>query len=369
MLAELLSIIGLALWVALSSCPLALTHCCCCKAGMITDAFTYSGVSSDWEIRSGSWANTANYLETSSTGAVILRTETLGTLASNEVIIRCTIRAQPFASKVRVIFGWQDDSNFYAAEIFSALRYQPSGGGSGFGGWLTGNFGWVKIIQRIGGVESDASSESLAGFVDATKDWSVTLCYKESTDPAVYNAQVTFSEPGVGTVGDSKCHLEPLGRRFGFGTGGAVGTVVKFDDLVVDCPGACAFELPCNCLPLTAPNEVEVSLPGVAGLEGPILLTRGDSCHWLYVTPDVGGCIYNFLIRLATSGGAIKFDVFVGEYQTATGFAAGFLSVFTLVASVPGDCQGSGSGTLAMVTSPGRCRTLNGATINITARV
>lgn len=358
--------VWLLLWLVLSSGAIGMfTGCCCCKTGMINELFTTSGISSDWEVRSGSWLNpSTNYCETTSTDAVILRTEGMGVLESNGISITVTTRREPvLETKIRVIFGWQDDNNYYAAELISGVDrvFQC---GTNCGNWCTGPAAWVRIIQRIGGVESDVASESwyMHAFADETVspfriyDWSIVVCYKESTNPAEYNAQVRINGTGLNTAVNpptTKCHLEPLGRRVGLGTGDTVGETLLFDSFVVNCPATCTFDLPCQCLPLTAPNNVDLTVTGCAGLAGPLIMSKGSTCEWYYTSGLIGGCTYTIQILIAASGGNIVASFFMCEYHWASGLVYFGFGSATLVASVPGDCEASCAISVSMPSSRG----------------
>lgn len=348
---DLLSLIGLAVWLALSFCPLALTHCCCCTTGMITDSFNYSGISAEWEVRSGTWTNPSSaYYETSSTDAVILRNEGMSALESNGILITARTRREPvIETKIRVVFGWLDDDNYYAAELTSGVT-RTFACGISCGNWCTGPAAWVRIIKRVGGVESDVASESwyMHSQADETVspfrvyDWVIEVCYKESTDPTEYNAQVRINGTGLNTAVNpptTKCHLEPLGRRVGFGTGDTVGETLRFDSFVVDCPRTCTFDLPCQCLPLTAPNNVDLTVTGCAALAGPLIMSKGSVSQWYYTSGLIGGCTYTIEIIISASGGNINVSFLMCEYHWASGFAYYYFGSAVLVASVPGDCE------------------------------
>jgi hypothetical protein len=398
LVSDILYIIGVAIWVALSSCPLALTHCCCCKAGMITEPFTHSGLSSDWEVRSGSWTNpSSTYYQTSSTDAVILRIETLDTLESNGINITCKMDGEPRDTKQRLIFGWQDDNNFYCVEVRSESRthYQTCSDTA-----LSGYYCFAKIIKRIAGVESDCTSETTA-FVEGggygASAWSVMACYAESLDTAAFNAHVQFniaSGPGVQPFPPTaKCYLPPLGRRVGIGTGDLVTNPAKFDDFVVNCPVTCTTYHPCGpsflggggCLPLTAPTEIEASFGGLVpsgpavgsclgeivashcatgncdAMNGPFLLTKTGPCTWSYATPTTAcpyalcpGGVQNYFYTIevqikpgtGANAGKMVAEIAVGENQECPSVCKTFLGTFVIVAANPGDCRATVSGYL-----------------------
>jgi hypothetical protein len=258
----------------------------------------------------------------------------------------------------------------YAAEIFSQTRPQATSHCATSPAFHT----WAKVIQRIAGEESDLSDDITALFGAASVDFTVIVCYAETSNAAVHNVSVRLAN--LFTFVDTKCHADPLGRRIGFGSGDTVTSAVKFDGLVVDCPVSCNFSYPCHCLPLTAPTEVEVSLNN--GCPGPFLLTKGNAfvtgdfgCDWMHVTGDLGGGYHYFIylrLRTVSLGSPIQADVWICEYSESSENL--FQALFTFVASSPGDCQATAAGTLTDVVPPntGVICTLHGATVTVTCR-
>jgi hypothetical protein len=360
--------------------------CCCCKTGMITDNFTYSGISSDWEVRSGSWTNpSSTYYQTSSTDAVILRIEALDTLATNGINITCNFDGEPRDTKQRIIFGWQDDSNFYAVEVRSESRtsYQTCNDVP-----LSGYYCFAKIIKRIAGVESDCTSETVA-LTEGANPWSVTACYSESNDSTAFNAHVQFSI-GLASPVTAKCYLSPLGRRVGIGTGDVVTHPAKFDDFIVNCPVTCTSPHSCGgCLPLTAPTQIEASFGGLVpanpaigsclgeilashcasgncdAMNGPFILSKTNPCAWSYATPvthcpyvDCPGGVqdyfYTIEVQIKPGSGAnvgkMVAEIVVGENQACPSACKVFTGTFVIVAANPGDCRATVSGYLTKST-------------------
>src|SRR4029079_13056644 len=103
----------------------------------------------------------------------------------------------------------------------------------------------------------------------------------------------------------------------------------------------CTFDLPCQCLPLTAPNNVDLTVAGCAALAGPLIMSKGSVSQWYYTSGLIGGCTYTIEIIISASGGNINVSFLMCEYHWASGLAYFYSRVPVLGALFPCGLRGT----------------------------
>lgn len=199
---ELLYIIGLTIWLALSSCPLALTSCCC-GCNYFTDNFSTDNLATDYTTVSGSWSVSGGKITTSSSNALVLVNSTS---ISNHHLHTVTPTLTAVGDTSKVIAGYQDADNYLFAELTRGASNTTA-----------------KFYKRVAGVETQVGTARTLNTSAPT----VTFCCGDN------KTLIIFSWPGG--FGTLSCRISSTtvfstGNRVGIGTGTVVSDV-SFDSL------------------------------------------------------------------------------------------------------------------------------------------
>lgn len=199
---ELLSIIGLAIWLALSTCPLALTHCCC-GCNYFTDAFAVDNLATDYTTVSGAWTVSGGTLNTASSNAILVANTTS---TNNYHRITATFGFSPAGDIQRLIGGYADSSNFLYLQLTHSSTQSE-----------------VKLFKRVAGVNTQIGSTK--NVTASAEGYTLTLC----CDPDGTVGSAT-ANGFLGTVKIIAVNEVSAGNQCGFATGAITGTAA-FDSL------------------------------------------------------------------------------------------------------------------------------------------
>ena len=246
---ELLALLGLTIWLALATCPVALTSCCCGGCTYFSDNFSTDNLATDYTLVRGTWNVTGGKLTTSSSNALLL--VNIPSLSTNH---RVTLNVSLAASGDggRVVFGYTDDDNYLFLELVQ-------GAASKF---------VATCYERVSGVETQIGVETIELTSTAGEEIPVSICVNGEVTTVTLDDLGSDYTWRISTVN----HIS-AGTIIGLGTN-AVASGVSFDSLFfykeqTDDPICLACGFTCNsyCQDGTYPRTVEITLGNVA--DGP----------------------------------------------------------------------------------------------------
>lgn len=201
---DFLYLLGLAVWMAISCCPLALTSCCC-GCTYFTDSFSADNLATDYTTLSGSWAVSAGKLSTSSSNALLLVNTTSVSNYFNHTV---TPTLGSVGDVAKVIAGYLDADNYLFAELTRGSSTTTA-----------------RFYQVAGGVQSQVGTDRTLNTSAPT----VTFCCGDTQTLLLFSWTGGFSS--ITCRIRSTTVLSP-GNRVGVGTGASASTV-SFDNLTL----------------------------------------------------------------------------------------------------------------------------------------
>lgn len=199
---DILYIIGLAIWLLLSSCPLALTHCCC-GCNYFTDNFSTDNLATDYTAISGSWSVSGGKLTTnSSNGFLLVNT----TSVSNYHNYTITPTLAAVGDTAKVVAGYQDADNYLFAELTRGASNTTA-----------------RFYKVVAGVQSQVGTDRTLNSSAPT----VSFCCSDNKTLVLFSWTGGFSTI---TCRIASVSTLSTGNQVGVGTGTVV-SGVSFDNL------------------------------------------------------------------------------------------------------------------------------------------